>query len=188
MNFIDIANASTETTELAVTSEKAPEGLLNSLGIHGTDIAFQFVNFIIVSLVIWFLILKPITKKMTERQKLIDDSLKNADEIEKRLNKSQIEYQEKIDQAKIEARKIIEKATEEAVESKERLKKEATAEIEELVQKARSAIELERRRQMNQLRKETVFVVFSALENVLSKKITKELDQSFIEEVLKEVR
>jgi hypothetical protein len=41
---------------------------------------------------------------------------------------------------------------------------------------------------MNQLRKETVFVVFSALENVLSKKITKELDQSFIEEVLKEVR
>jgi F-type H+-transporting ATPase subunit b len=188
MNFIDIAQASTETTELAVTGEKAPEGLLNSLGIHGTDIAFQFLNFVIVSLIIWFLILKPVTKKMSERQKLIEDSLKNADEIEKRLSKSQVEYQERIDQAKIEARKILDKSTEEALENKEKLKQQATKEIEDLIEQAKQKIQLEKERVLKGIKEESATLLSLALEKIIGKKIDVNQDKEIIEEMIHKMK
>ncbi len=188
MNFIDIAKASTEAPELAVTAENHSEGVLSSLGIHGTDIAFQLVNFIIVSLIIWFLILKPVTKKMTERQKLIDDSLKNADEIEKRLNKSQVEYQERVDQAKIEARKIIDQSTEEAVQNKEKLKQEATKEIEELIDQAKQKIQLEKEKVLKGIKEESATLLSLALEKIIGKKIDLSQDKEIIEEMIHKMK
>jgi hypothetical protein len=89
MWLLDAAHAS----EVEITTtEASSEGVLHSLGIDTSWIISQGISFIMIACIIWFLILKPVTKKMSERQKTIDDSLKNADEIEKRLTKSQLDY------------------------------------------------------------------------------------------------
>ena len=104
MQLIDIANASTKAVETATTvtaehaagTTEATEGLLASLGINGTLFLFQLINFAIVVAILWFLVLKPLTKKMGERQEKIEDSLKNAEAVEENLRKSESKYQEKI--------------------------------------------------------------------------------------------
>ncbi|MCX6778657.1 MAG: ATP synthase F0 subunit B, partial [Candidatus Magasanikbacteria bacterium] len=77
MNFIEIAHASEAPTELTETTEQSG-GVLGSLGINGQLFVFQLINFILVAAILWFLILKPLTKKMAERKKIIDESLDNV--------------------------------------------------------------------------------------------------------------
>ena len=80
------------------------EGVIASLGLNGQLFVSQLINFALVFCVLWFLILKPLTKKMEERRLMINDSLDKAKEIETNLMMSQQKYQEKLDEAKVEAK------------------------------------------------------------------------------------
>ncbi|MFA6423900.1 MAG: F0F1 ATP synthase subunit B [Candidatus Magasanikbacteria bacterium] len=191
MNFIDIAMASeapaektTHTTEGAATSESPLAGL----GINGTLFVAQLVNFTLVALVLWFLILKPLTKKMSERQKMIDDSIDNAKKIQDNLNKSEKDYQTKVDQAKVEANKIMDKAVTSAqvaaVETKENAKKE----IETLVVQARKSIKNEKETMKTELKEETANFIVLALQKILVEKMDSASDKKMIEEVLEKLK
>src|SRR3989344_6652802 len=97
--LIDIVRAASETAAEAVPQT----GLLGSLGINSTLFIFQLINFIVVAVILWFLILKPLTKKMAERQRIIDESLDNAKKVGENLEKSEADYQKRLKQARLEA-------------------------------------------------------------------------------------
>src|SRR4051812_216888 len=105
--FISPVYAQEETT--ATTEATEGGSPLSALGINSTLFVFQLINFAIVAVIIWFLILKPLTKKMSERQKMIDDSIENSRKVQENLQKSEQKYQERIDSAKVDANKIVEK-------------------------------------------------------------------------------
>src|SRR3989338_2394852 len=125
MDFIDTVYASPEegAADETVTAETVVSASpLAPLGITLDRFVPQLINFIIVLAVVWFLILKQLTKKMTERQKLIDESLENAQKIEEKLSKADRDYQARIDGAKVESNKMLEKATLAATELGETMK------------------------------------------------------------------
>lgn len=187
MNFTDIVYASPE--EVGSTTE-APEntGLLASLGLNGSQFLFQWINFAIVVAVLWFLILKPLTKKLNERQKMIDDSIKNAEKIQKNLEKSDKDYQDRMDKAIVEANKILEKAQAETSMIAEEMKNKTKKEIEELVEHARKNIRSEKEEMITGLKKETVEIVISAMEKILSAKMDGKKDKELIENALKDIK
>jgi F-type H+-transporting ATPase subunit b len=185
MPLIDIAHANEETT---ATTEAGTEGVFHSLGIKTSDIISQGINFIIIACIIWFLILKPVTKKMSERQKAIDDSLKNAEKIEKRLTKSQVDYQARIDEAKMEANKVLERATKEANEIKTSMKGEAQAEIEVLIEGAKKKIQREKEIVMKGIREEAAELIGSSLEKVIAQKLNPETDKKLIQEMIEKIQ
>ena len=110
MNLIQPVYASTEET----TEAPVEQGVEASLGLNGQLFVFQLINFAIVALILLFLILKPLTKKLEERRKIIDESLDKAKEVDANLVMAQQKFQEKVDEAKVEANKIIERAHGEA--------------------------------------------------------------------------
>ncbi len=185
MNFIDVAYAQTldQTTEAATDT-----GVLASLGINGTLFVFQLINFALVSLTLWFLILKPLTKKMAERAKMIDDSIDNAKKIETNLGMSERKYQEKIDQAKVDANKIIEKAQQESVLVAEAAKEKTKKDIEQLVEAARKNIKTERDESIAEIKEQTASLVVAAAEKILGSKIDVKEDDKIIEEAVKEMK
>ncbi len=186
MIFTNIAYASEiakETTEVAAES-----GVLASLGINGTLFIFQLINFALVSLILWFLILKPLTKKMSERQKMIDDSIENAKKIETNLGMSERKYQEKIDLAKVDANKLIEKAQEESLQAAEAMKEKSRKEIEQLVDQARKNIKTERDESINELREQAGELIVAAAEKILSAKIDITKDTKVIDEAVKNLK
>ncbi|MDO8499534.1 MAG: F0F1 ATP synthase subunit B [bacterium] len=174
----------TKTTEVP----GAEEGLLASLGINAQLFVFQLINFALVVCVIWFLILKPLTKKMAEREKIIDDSLDNAKRVQENLAKSEKEYQSKIDMAKAEANRILEKTNREAEAEAEAARIRAKAEIEKLVEQARKKIQNEKEEMSAALRGETADLVVLALEKIIGEKMTGEKDKKLIEESLKNLK
>jgi len=189
LNLIDIALASEDSAEVSEElASIANESVLAGLGINGSMFLAQLVNFAVVSAILWFLILKPITKKMAERQKMIDDSIANSKKIDENLSKSEKSYQEKIDMAKVEANKIMEKANCEASQVADVLKVKAKKEIEGVVEQARRNIQIEKEEVMLGLKKETADLMASALEKILNEKIDLKKDKELIENALKGVK
>jgi len=191
INFIDTAWASeatgeetTQTTEEGGTSG----GVLADLGINGTLFVAQLINFALVAMILWFLILKPLTKKMAERQKMIDESIDNAKKIQENLNKSEKEYQSRIDQSKVDANKIMEKTTLAAAAATEEAKVLARKEIEQLVLQARKSIVNEKDIMSAELKAETANFIILALEKVIGEKFDSNKDKKFIEDILQKLK
>ena len=176
--------------ETAGTAAEATSsgGVLASLGINGTLFVFQLINFAVVAAVVWFLILKPVTKKMAERQNIIDESIDNAKKIEANIIMSERKYQEKIDQAKVDANKVIEKAQVAAVEEAEAMKNKAKAEIESVVDQAKKNIKIERTEMMDEIRREAAGMVAAAVEKIISEKMDSLKDGKLVEEALKSLK
>ncbi|HLD61050.1 MAG TPA: F0F1 ATP synthase subunit B [Patescibacteria group bacterium] len=197
MKFIDIVNASPvpaeEAGELYATAAEtreapANEGVLASLGINGSLFVAQLINFALVALTLWYLILKPLTKKMSERQDIIDKSLTNAKKVEENLQRSEQKYQERIDEAKVEANKILEKTTVEAVHLGAEMKEKAKKEIDLLIDQAKRNIRIEKDEMVAGFKKESAEIIVMALEKILSEKIDNKKDRELIEEMLKSVK
>ncbi|TAN32941.1 ATP synthase F0 subunit B [Patescibacteria group bacterium] len=185
MFLIDIAYASESAEAAAETASGG--GVLASLGIDPVLLIFQLINFAVVAAILWFLILKPLTKKMAERQNMIDDSLQNVKKIEDNLARSEQKYQERIDQAKVEASKILEKTNQEAVELGDNLKKKAKKEIELLVDQAKRNIKIEHDEMAAQIRASAAELVVAAVEKVLGEKLKESDDKKVISHALKDL-
>jgi F-type H+-transporting ATPase subunit b len=184
-----MAQDNTQTSAVEAHGTAATdEGLLASLGINAQLFVFQLINFAVVAVIIWFLILKPLTRKMEERKKMIDESIDNAKAVETNLKMSEKKYQERIDQAKVEANKLIEEAHGEALVLGEEMKKRSQKDIELLVDQAKRNIVIEREEAMEGVRKEIGGLVAAAVEKVVGEKINEKTDKKIIEDALKELR
>jgi len=172
-----------ETHEEVVDSHSAPaveESVAASLGLNGQLFAFQLLNFAIVAVIIWFLILKPLTKTLEERKKIIDESLDKAKEVDSNLQMAELKFQERIDDAKSEASKVIAKAQEEGVGLAVKIKEKAQKEIELVVDQAKRNIKIEKEEMMTGLREETANLVVSAVEKILEEKLDDKKDAELI--------
>lgn len=185
MLFINIAYAS-ETAEQA--AEAASDGVLASLGINGALFIFQLINFAIVAVILWFLILKPLTSKMAQRQKMMDESIENAKKIETNLMMSEKKYQEKVDEAKVEANKIVSKAREDAVKTGDEMKNKARKEMETLVEEAKRNIKREKEESIGEVKREAADLIVAAAEKLLSAKLDARKDAKLIEEAMENMR
>lgn len=184
MLFTEYVYASSEETHESAATESTDAGLLASMGINGSLFAFQLINFAIVFVVLWFLILKPLTKKLLERQKMIDDSIANSKKIDDMLKQSELGFQEKIDMAKAEGSMILERAKTESDALAEQSRQKTRDEIESLVESARKKINTERDQMIAGLKEETAGIVVAALERILSEKIDAKKDKEMIAEAL----
>lgn len=177
-------------TETETTHEATPanESVAASLGLNGQLFIFQLINFAIVAVIIWFLILKPLTKKLEERKKIIDDGLDKAKEIDSNLQMAEQKFQERIDDAKAESNKIVEMAQDEAEKAGTNMKIKAKKEIELVVDQAKRNIQIEKEEVMTGIKAETANLVVAAVEKILGDKLDGKKDKELIEETLKKIK
>jgi len=166
----------------------ANQSVAASLGLNTQLFVFQLVNFVIVALILWYMILKPLTSKLTERKKIIDESLDRAKEIETTLAMSQNKYQEVIDDAKSEAASIAEAAYTEGARITEDMKNKSKREIELLVDQAKRNIAIEKKEMLEAVRTEAADMVVAALEKILGEKMDPKKDHKLAEAALDKMR
>ncbi len=180
--------ARTLETEHGDAGKETSDGVLQTLGLDGQIFVGQLVNFLLVIVIVWFLILKPLTKKLDERRRMIDESIEKARKVDAAFEMSQQKYQEKIDEAKSGANKIIEKSHQEATRIGDTLKMKAKEEIELLVAQAKRNIEIDREEMRQDLRKETADLVVLAVKKIISERLDKKGDIAYIQEILSDLK
>lgn len=187
-------SASTETKNLETTgvqettvNEAAPAdaGVLASLGLNGSMFVWQLINFALVGVIVWKMILKPLTQKMDERKKIIDESLDRAETIASQVVKSKEEYDAAINQAKADANEVLAAAKTEAESYKNKMKETTKEEIASLVLAGKKQLAAEREIMMKEVRAEIAGLVTNATEKILRTKMDDKSDQKLISDTVK---
>ncbi|MBT3817052.1 MAG: F0F1 ATP synthase subunit B [Candidatus Magasanikbacteria bacterium] len=145
---------------------------------------FNFLNFLVVFLILKKYAFKPITKVIAERQKKAEDTVENFQKAKSELQMAEQKAQTLIDEAKVEANRTIEKSHETAQAQAVDMKEKAKAEIESLIVQAKKNIAIDRLEMQDSLRTETVELVIKVVEKIVGNKLDNATDDAYIKDVL----
>lgn len=162
--------------------------LIEKLGIDGKILLAQIVNFVVLLVVLYKLLYKPILDVLEKRRHTIEKSLKEADEIAVRMKKVEKEIQENIAQSKRDAMLILEDAKKSADEERQKRKEETAQEIENMKTKVREEINEEKRNILNEARQEIADIVVGLAQKVIKKNIGKEDEQAIASELMDTIK
>ena len=180
-----------ETTgHAAAASGEAASGVTKIFSDFGIQPAFfiaQAVNFVIVAAILWYFAFKPVLSTIEERNKQIEQGLKDAAESKVRLAAAQEDAAKSLQKAQADATVVIEAARKTAKELADREAKAATDRANELITKAQQAIQLEHKKMLEEARGEIARLVVSTTQRVLAKELTDSERGRFNEAAAKEL-
>lgn len=159
--------------------------ILNNFGVKPVLLLAQVVNFAILLLILKKFMYKPILKVLEERKKKIAESLKNAEEIEKRLAAIENSRDEKLKETAKEAKTILEEAAKNADQIVAKAHEKAGEDIEKMIKKSRESMEQEKEKLYTQIRADLADLVSVGLEKVANKFLTEKDKKELLEKSLK---
>lgn len=148
----------------------------------------QMINFGIVFAVLYFLAIKPLMKIMNERTIKIEKGLKDAKQIEKRMEEIKALEGEKIATAKKQAEEIVSQAGKLAEDKKKELILKTQKEITEMTKEAKAEALMIKKETMAEIEKESMNLVVSATKKVLKETATAEIDEKIIQNKLNQIK
>lgn len=157
--------------------------ILQQFGINPMLLAAQVVNFLILLFILKKFLYKPLLKVLDERRKKIEDSLKSAEEIEKRLQ----ETNETVDKMMIKASSDIQKMMDEAKKEigimKEEGKLQAESIASQIIKKGEETANAEAGKISEDLMNNFARLVAFGMEKVTGKVLNKDQKEIIEKEV-----
>ncbi|HEY8496962.1 MAG TPA: F0F1 ATP synthase subunit B [Limnochordales bacterium] len=148
---------------------------------------FQSINVLIIMLLLYKFLWRPVQGIMHKREEFIETSLRKAAESRQEAERLLAEYQAKMQQARAEAQATVEDAVRKAEEARQRILQQAEQEAEQQLARARADIAREREMAVAAIREEVANLVVLAAGKLIGKTLTaedhKRLVQQFVDEV-----
>lgn len=145
--------------------------IFKNFGIQPIFLLAQIVNFLIILFLLKKFFYGPIVKILEDRKKRIEESLKNADLIEERLQKTDEKSAQILEEAKSSAQAIIADAKSEAERIQEQINVEARKSIEDALKESKVQIEAQKIAMQKQLEKKTLSFVAEVAKRVLGRSL-----------------
>ena len=154
----------------------ASEGEHESGGLISLDksLIVQFVNFIILLLILQRLLYKPFLAKMAERTQAIQKSLDEAQAARAEAARQQEENETRLRAAYSEAAAIRAQALKDAADEQKRLVDAARAESQRLVETAKAQMDADVRRARDELRGEVADLATAVAEKLVRRSLRDE--------------
>ncbi len=161
---------------------------LKDFGVQPVLLAAQVVNFLILLFILNKLLYKPILKVLSERRQKIEESLRNAQDIEKKLLQTEEDRQNLLAKASEEGQNIVDDAKKQADLLIEDAKVKAEISAQKILEEAQSKIQIERDNMRWELQKEFSKIVMLIVQKVAGKILDKQSQKQLIEKAVKEIR
>lgn len=161
------------------------ESLISTFHIDFKLFIAQLINFAIVFSVLYFMAFKPLVKTMSERTEKIDKSLKDADEIEKRLALTEKDRDEIIKVAKVQANTIVEEAAKRGDEKRNEALVKAKEEIGQVINAEKDKLIRDKAETLKEIKQEVAELVIMTVDKLLNEKMTGDKDRELIKKMLK---
>ncbi|RJR14446.1 ATP synthase F0 subunit B [Candidatus Parcubacteria bacterium] len=144
--------------------------LFEAFGINWKLLLVQALNFGVLLLILWKFLYTPVLKLVDERRAKIAEGVKNAEEAEEKLQRSETEGKEIVATASREAEKIVASARERAEEKGSELLRTAETRAEAVLADAQARAEESKRQALKQSEREIARAAMLAAEKVLREK------------------
>lgn len=158
--------------------------ILGKIGFDWQVALANFVNFVIIFLVLRHFAFKPINKIITERQHKIDEGLDNAKRAETELLMAENTRNEKIAEAKKEANTIIGDAQKKGDEIVAESKAQAEDERASIVASGEREAKEKKEAIKKELEVETANLVVDSMEKVLRESFDDKSQKDYIKKIL----
>lgn len=172
------------------SEEAAPGGIAgvaHTFGLQPALFVGQLVNFLIVLGVLWIFAYKPILKMLNEREARITKSVKDAEEIEKRVLANEKERAELLAAAQKDAQAIHAQALIDTEARKVEMVDAAKREVERVIQKGKEQLKDEHAAMMIDARKDLVEIAVKAAAKIISVEMDEKKSKSMAEEVVRKL-
>lgn len=160
---------------------------LQLVNINPDTIIFTLINTLIIFLLYFFFLHKPVMKILDERKEKIGSEMKAAEDAQAEAEAAKAEYAAKLKESKEEAAQIVSAAVKRAGERENQIIAEAQQEAAALKQKAEESIELEKKKAINEIKDQISDIVIMASEKVCEKEISKADNEALIDRFIAEV-
>jgi F-type H+-transporting ATPase subunit b len=167
----------------------AGEGGHESGGLISLDksLIIQFLNFIILLLILQRLLYKPFLAKMAERTQAIQKSLDEAQAARAQAARQQEENEARLRAAYAEAAAIRAQALKEAADEQKRLVDTARAESQRLVDTAKAQMDADVRRARDELRREVADLATAVAEKLMRRSLRDEDHRRIVADAIAKV-
>ena len=162
--------------------------LLTKLGIDYRLLIAQFVNFLILFLILRLFVFKPVLKILKDRQKKVKASLLKAEKIEQEWEKFKQAKESKLKQLRQQEEEILKVAEQKADEVQRKKIQETEAKILTSVKKIKLDIEQERMKMLTEAKTEIKSLAKVLAAKILESELTDEKRKGLIEETVMAVK
>ncbi|MBM3705562.1 MAG: F0F1 ATP synthase subunit B [Actinobacteria bacterium] len=164
------------------------EEVLKIINPMTSTVFWSIIVFIILLVVIWRFVLKPVNRMLTKRQDDIAEAVNSAERQKDEALKYLDLQKAQLDEAKNQARQIIEDSKAAAKKVKDEIEEKANEKSRSILETAVEEIKAERERSIAAVKNQIVDIALEATEKIISKNLTEEEHKRLIEESLKEVQ
>lgn len=130
---------------------------------------------------------KPLLALLDRREEMIRLSLDDAEKAKQELQRLQQESKEILSKARVEAQSILAKSRSEAEKLKGELRQEAKVQADSILRGAEKQIQVETKKAIAVIKNEVVDLSLLVASKLIKRNLSKEDNQSLIEESLKQV-
>ncbi len=130
---------------------------------------------------------KPLLALLDRREEMIRQSLDDAEKAKQELQRLQQESKEILSKARVEAQSILAKSRSQAEKLKGELRQEAKVQADSILRDAEKQIQVETKKAIAVIKNEVVDLSLLVASKLLRRNLSKEDNQSLIEESLKQV-
>lgn len=161
--------------------------LFEKFGLNLNLILAQMLSFGILVGVLYKLAYKPILRILDQRKDRIENSLKQAKEIEEKNEKLNDDITQKLNEAKKEAKAIVAEAKEIGEKARNEILVESNKEIVAMMDRAKKDISREKETMMTDIKDYIVKVSLIIVEKIIADKLDEKTKERFVLETLKEL-
>ena len=161
--------------------------ILETFGVKPILLLAQIVNFIILLFLLNKFAYKPIMKVLDDRKHKIETSMRQAEEVEKKLAETEASQKEIIGRAERESTKIIEEARAAAKKLQDETMVETSNKMEEALLKNKDSIKLEREKMVNEVKADMADLVADTTKKVLGKTLTSGNNRELVNDALNDL-
>ncbi len=130
---------------------------------------------------------KPLLALLDRREEMIRQSLDDAEKAKQELQRLQQESKEILSKARVEAQSILAKSRSQAEKLKGEIRQEAKVQADSILRDAEKQIQVETEKAITFIKNEVVDLSLLVASKLIKKNLSKEDNQSLIEESLKQV-
>ena len=162
--------------------------IFKSFGIEWKILIWQIINFGLLFAALSYFFYKPVKKLMKEREGKIAESLKNAENLEKKSKELEVEFKSKMTEQRLEIEEMHKKAKAAGDELRKELRVKAESEAERIIGEAKKTATQEKAEILKSLKDEVKGLAVALASKVLERNIDEKTERKFMEEALEEFK
>lgn len=169
-------------------AEGTSTGIVGLFGLNWKLFIAQLINFGIIVFVLWKWVWGPVTKGLADRTAKIEDSLKEAEAIEKDRADFDSWKQGEIASVRKEAAAILTEAKQSAESLRKQSLDQTKLEQGKLVEQTQAKLAQEKDKLIGEAKQEIANLVVQSTELILREKLSPKKDQELIDKALKQLK